>query len=127
MEQAERIRTYAELLMRVEEHVHSFKAGQTVFDAGQEGSEMYVVRSGSVELRSGGRVLETVGEAGILGEMALVDSRPRSASAVAVSDSELVVIDEERFKLLVQRVPGFALEVMRIMAERLRRITHRDE
>ncbi len=117
----QQVRTYVELLMQLEEDSRSFAEGETVFEAGQPGNEMYVVRSGTVELRAGDHVLESVGRAGILGEMALVDDQPRSASAVAASPCELVVIDEERFKLLVQRVPGFALEMMRVMAARLRR------
>jgi CRP/FNR family transcriptional regulator, cyclic AMP receptor protein len=117
----QQVRTYVELLMQLEEDSRSFAAGETVFEAGQPGTEMYVVRSGTVELRAGERVLETVGRGGILGEMALVDDQPRSASAVAAAPCELVVIDEERFQLLVQRVPGFALEMMRVMAARLRR------
>jgi len=117
----EQVRTYLELLMRTEDRPTPFEAGQVVFEEGQPGKEMYVVQSGSVELRAGGRVLETVTEGGILGEMALVDREPRSATAVATSDCRLVPIDEERFGLLVQRVPGFALEVMRVMAQRIRR------
>ncbi|MCU0242044.1 MAG: cyclic nucleotide-binding domain-containing protein [Vicinamibacteria bacterium] len=123
----QKVRTYVELLMRLEDKTVTKKAGETIFEAGQPGTEMYVVRSGTVELRVGEHALERVGEAGILGEMALVDQKPRSASAVAVSDCELVKVDEERFMQLVQHVPGFALEVMRVMAQRLRRTTQKTD
>jgi len=121
----EQVRTYLELLMRTEDRPTPFEAGQVIFEEGQPGNEMYVVQSGSVELRAGGQVLETVGEGGILGEMALVDREPRSATAVAASDCRLVPIDEQHFGLLVQRVPGFALEVMRVMAQRIRKANPR--
>ncbi len=118
----EQVRTYLELLMKTEDRPAVFEAGQVVFEEGQPGDAMYVVQSGSVELRAGQRLLETVGIGGVLGELALVDEEPRSASAVAVEASRLVAIDRERFMLLVKKVPGFALEVMRIMSRRLRRV-----
>jgi CRP-like cAMP-binding protein len=117
----DQVRTYLELLMKTEDKPTPVEAGKMIFEQGQPGKQMYLVQSGSVELRVEGRVLETVGEGGVLGEMALVDREPRSATAVATADSLLVEIDEERFRLLVQRVPGFALEVMRVMAQRIRR------
>ncbi len=119
----EQVRTYVELLMRTEDHLTAFKAGQVIFEEGQSGNEMFLVKSGVVELRKGDTVVETVSQGGILGEMALVDQEPRSATAVAAADCELVAIDEKKFKLLVKGVPGFALEVMRIMAQRIRRAT----
>ncbi len=117
----DQVRTYLELLMKTEDKPTPAEAGKVIFEEGQPGKQMYLVQSGSVELRAAGRVLETVGEGGVLGEMALVDREPRSATAVAATDSQLVEIDEERFRLLVQRVPGFALEVMRVMAQRIRK------
>ena len=57
----------------------------------------------------------------ILGELALVDPAPRSATAVAGPDCTLVRVDREAFDDLVRRVPGLALEVMKVMARRLRR------
>jgi CRP/FNR family transcriptional regulator, cyclic AMP receptor protein len=122
----EQVRTYLELLMKTEDRPAVFEAGQVVFEAGQPGDKMYVVQSGSVELRSGERLLETVGVGGVLGELALVDQEPRSATAVAVEPSRLVAIDQEYFMLLVKKVPGFALEVMRIMSRRLRRVNPSD-
>ncbi len=117
------VRTYVELLMRTEDHFSLFEKGQVIFEEGQHGGEMFLVRSGVVELRRGDSVLETVTQGGFLGELALVEQEPRSATAVAMADCQLVVIDEKKFKLLVKGVPGFALEVMRSMAQRIRRAT----
>jgi len=113
-------RSYFELLSK-DEHRVAFAAGKAIFEAGQPGVEMYIVTAGSVELRSEGRLLETLGPGGVFGEMALVDDGPRAASAVAKSDCELVPIDEKRFEFLLGRMPFFALEVMKVMARRLRR------
>jgi CRP-like cAMP-binding protein len=84
---------------------------------------MYVVRSGSVVMRAGNKLLETIDAGGIFGEMSLIDDSPRSATVIALTDCELVVIDRERFEAYLRRIPGFAIEVMRVMAERLRRRT----
>lgn len=113
-------RSYFELLSKDENRVQ-VPAGKAVFEAGQPGTEMYIVTSGRVELRAEGKLLETLEAGAVFGEMALVDDEPRSASAVAVVDSELVPIDEKRFEFLMGRMPFFALEVMRVMARRLRR------
>ena len=57
----------------------------------------------------------------MFGEMALVDSEPRSAEAVARTDCKLVPINKKRFAFLVTETPFFALEVMQVMANRLRK------
>ena len=100
-------------------------AGQTIFREGDAGDQMFVVKEGEVEIVVQGRVVETIGPGGIFGEMALIDHQPRSGSAVAKVDSQLVRVDERRFQSLVERTPFFALEVMRIMAHRLRRMNAR--
>ena len=97
--------------------------GSVLFETGAPGDLLYVVLSGKVEIRIGGKVVETVGEGGIVGEMALIDKSPRSGDAVAVSESVVVSIDQRRCLFLVQQTPFFALNVMRVMAERLRRRT----
>ena len=100
-------------------------AGQAIFREGDPGDVMFVVKEGDVDIVVHGTVVDTVGPGGIFGEMALIDHQPRSASAVATVDSQLVRIDERRFQYLVERTPHFALEVMRIMAHRLRRMDAR--
>ena len=54
--------------------------------------------------------------------MALIDNEPRSATAIAVTDTELVPVSEKQFLFLVSQTPHFALNVMRVLAERLRKI-----
>ena len=81
---------------------------------------MYLVTEGVVDLFCKGRVLATLGKGDIFGEMALVDYLPRSATAVAKTDCELVRIEEKDFNQLVQENPPFALSVMRVLVKRLR-------
>jgi CRP-like cAMP-binding protein len=100
----------------------SFRAGETIFRKGEPRTSMFVVNEGEIEIRIGERVVEVVGPAGIFGEMAMIDGAPRTAAAVARSDCKLVPIDEKRFQFLVQQTPYFAIEVMRVLAGRLRRV-----
>ena len=94
--------------------------GGVIFIKGDRGTVAYMVRSGKVEIREGGRVVEAMTRGEIFGEMALIDSEPRSASAVAVGPTELAVIDKAAFHKLVRDDPDFALAVMRLMSRRLR-------
>ena len=91
-----------------------------IFAEGQPGDVMYVVKDGEVDVLIHNQVVETIGPGDVLGEMALIDQQPRSATAVARTDCQLVSINEARFKYLVQQTPYFAIEVMRVMARRLR-------
>jgi len=102
-----------------------FSAGQTIFSEGQAGDVMYIVKEGEVDIVVHGKTVETIRSGDIVGEMALIDRHPRSASAVARTDCQLVPIDEKRFTFLVQQTPYFALEVMRVMARRLRQMDSR--
>jgi CRP-like cAMP-binding protein len=117
------VKTYLEALMTLDEAPLKLDPGQLIFSEGDAGHEAFIVRTGSVELRIGESFLETVEQGGIFGELALVDPAPRSATAVAGPDCTLVLVDEASFNDLVRRVPGLALEVMKVMARRLRR-TH---
>jgi CRP-like cAMP-binding protein len=105
--------------------VECFSAGQAIFTEGQPGQMMYVVNEGEVEVLIRDKVVETVGPGGILGEMALIEDKPRSATAIAKTDVKVVPIDERRFTFLVQQTPFFSLQVMRVLADRLRRMNAR--
>lgn len=99
-----------------------FPAGHKFFGVGDHGEDMYVVESGEVEIALRGKVLETVQEGGIFGELALIDHRERSADVIAKTDVNVGVIHPKKFVELVRNHPTFALEVMTIMAHRLRRL-----
>jgi CRP/FNR family cyclic AMP-dependent transcriptional regulator len=97
-------------------------AGATVFEAGDPGDAMYVVLEGELELYIGETKVDTLGPGDIFGEMALIDHAPRAASAVAKTLCKLVPVSEQRFLLLVQQTPRFSLQIMKVMAERLRKL-----
>jgi CRP/FNR family cyclic AMP-dependent transcriptional regulator len=99
---------------------HSAKAGEVIFKEGDEAHQLFVIKSGEVAIRSGNRTLAELSTNHIFGEMALIDDAPRSATAVAKTDVELVPISEKQFLFLVSQTPFFALKVMRVLARRLR-------
>lgn len=98
----------------------SFSSGQNIFTEGDTGDTMYMVLEGSIDLLVHDRIVEKLGPGGVLGEMALLEPAPRSATAVARTDCKVVPVNQQRFNLLVQHTPDFALQIMRVMADRLR-------
>lgn len=97
-------------------------AGDTLFAEGEAGDSLYVVVSGTADVLIRGKVIETAETGAILGEMAIIDNSPRSATVVAREDCSLIAINASRFTALTREVPDFALHVMRAMADRLRRV-----
>jgi CRP/FNR family cyclic AMP-dependent transcriptional regulator len=102
-------------------NMQEFQAGATIFAEGTPGDVMYVVLEGEVEVRVGSAVVAVVGPGEIVGEMALIDAHARSATTVARSACRLALVNEQRFLYMVQETPFFALHVMRVLADRLRR------
>ena len=90
-------------LFRGEEGSKVYEPGDTVFTSGETGEHMFVVLKGKIDIKIGDRVVETVEPGGIFGELAMVD--------------------KQRFTFLVQSHPFFALYVLKLLAERLRRYT----
>lgn len=109
--------------LKNEPEVRSYRAGDVIFSEGDAGAHMYAVLDGEVEIRKGRRVLETIGAGGVFGEMCLIEQKPRSAAAVAKSDCRLAAVNQGRFMLLVQQTPFFALQMMQVLSDRLRRHT----
>jgi CRP-like cAMP-binding protein len=97
-----------------------FKAGDVIFRQGDPAQELFIIQSGEVEIRLGNRVLERLPQYSIFGEMALIDNATRSATAIAAGDAKLVPASEKQFLFLISNTPYFALNVMRVMARRLR-------
>src|SRR5262249_46698608 len=83
------------------------KAGDVVFREGDAADEMYVIKTGTIEIRVGNRVLEKLGENTIFGEMALIDSSRRSADAVAVTDATIIPVTEKQFLRMVSQTHRF--------------------
>ncbi len=100
--------------------VEDVAAGEVVFEQGEFGDAMFAILDGSIDIIRDGEVQFTAGEGDVVGEMALIDDAPRSATAQARTPARLVAVDRDRFTFLVQEHPTFALQVMSSMANKLR-------
>ncbi|MEO8587323.1 MAG: cyclic nucleotide-binding domain-containing protein [Acidobacteriota bacterium] len=102
----------------------TYKAGATVITEGESGQEMFVIESGSVEVFRGSGPKEhslSLLEAGdFFGEMVLLDDQPRSASARAATDCQLLAIDATTLDELLRQHPEVAVRMLRLLAGRLR-------
>jgi CRP/FNR family transcriptional regulator, cyclic AMP receptor protein len=98
----------------------TFPAGTVVFNKGDPGSIMYVVQSGVIEMVIGDKVIEVCGPNEAIGFMSMIDSAPRSSTARVKEACELSVIDQRKFRFMVDEVPNFALYIMGAMARRIR-------
>lgn len=105
-----------------------FGKGETIFEEGSLGGEMYAVLEGSVVIARSlpdGREkpLQVLEKGEVFGEMGLLENAPRSASARAGDDgARLMVIDQAKFVYLVSQQPVFALDVMQVLCQRIRRL-----
>ena len=126
IDSAARLRVVSTInLFKHSSDVIEVESGHALFREGEPGETMFVVIEGAVEVTRDGRVIETIGAGEIIGELALIDTGPRSASAITVMPSRLVCVGKQEFTFLVQEHPTFALQVMAVMAERLRRANNR--
>jgi CRP-like cAMP-binding protein len=101
------------------------KAGETLFRKDDASDGFYILMSGSLRIANGNIVYEDLVPGGMVGEMALIDRSPRSATVTALVDSEVVKLDQRRFLFLVQQTPYFSIRVMSVLTQRLRATTQK--
>jgi CRP/FNR family transcriptional regulator, cyclic AMP receptor protein len=97
-----------------------FPAGSIVFNKGDPGSCMYVVQSGVVEILIEDSVVEVSGPNEAIGFMSMIDGARRSATARVKEAVELSIIDQRKFRFMVDEVPNFSIYIMGAMARRIR-------
>jgi CRP-like cAMP-binding protein len=98
----------------------TFSAGSVIFNKGDPGSCMYIVQSGVIEMVIGDKVVEICGPNEAIGFMSMVDGAPRSSTARVKEACELSLIDQRKFRFMVDEVPNFAFYIMGAMARRIR-------
>ena len=102
----------------------SFVAGETIVQRGDDADEMFVIRSGEVEIRREGAdedgIMARLGAGDFFGEMSLLESLPRDADVVALTDVRLLVITQGGLLVRLRRDPTFALEMMHRLSGRVR-------
>jgi CRP/FNR family cyclic AMP-dependent transcriptional regulator len=94
-------------------------AGQVLTREGERGSEFFIVLEGELEVRQGDRVIATHQSGDYLGEIALVDKRPRTATVVARTPVSVEVLNRREFVSLLAEAPEFSEQIMATMARRL--------
>jgi CRP-like cAMP-binding protein len=114
-------------LFRDSKNALNLAAGETLFEQGDAGDTMFAVTVGELSVVLDGREIDTVTPGDLLGEMSLVDGSPRSATARAKVDTEVVPIDREWFGIVVKREPNFALHVLSVAVGRVRRLMNAPE
>jgi CRP-like cAMP-binding protein len=101
----------------------TYPAGTVLFREGDVGNEMYVIHAGRVELtrqfRDTTTVLAVLPPGEFFGEMAIINNRPRSATATVVEDAQLIVIDPRTFEAMIRGKAEIAVRMIRTLAARL--------
>ncbi len=96
-----------------------------MFRQGEAGSSMYVLLEGEAEIFINDVSFEKCASGSIVGEIAVIDQSPRSATVVASTPCVFAVVDRRRFHFLVDETPGFAVAVMQVLSQRLKRCSER--
>jgi len=109
----------------LEDKVVQFDAGDRIFSQGEHGNLMYILLQGAVDITMkvdrGETILKTVSSPNdFFGEMALLDDRPRSASAIATRRTRVIAVDGQTFETMILTNGKFALKIIKVLAERIR-------
>ncbi|MGI8467873.1 MAG: DUF1003 domain-containing protein [Pyrinomonadaceae bacterium] len=104
----------------------ALKENEIIFHAGEPGESLYIVKSGAVELfikdTAGQKIILTVAEKNdLFGELSMLDAKPRSATALTLTETEVFILDRDDLLLLFQKQPDAALNMMAAISAMLRK------
>lgn len=107
-------------------HVRTVPAGKIIFSENDSGEEMFIIIEGEVEISKRtsletSKTLINLKSGDIFGEMAIIEKKPRSATAIATTQSRLLSMDEGLFFSMIENNPDFAVKIVRVLSERIRR------
>jgi CRP/FNR family cyclic AMP-dependent transcriptional regulator len=124
LEHIERLSTYAS--------TRAYARGATIFTKGDPGTSLFAVCSGTIRIAvpsPDGRdaVFNLIGEGEIFGEIALLDGKPRTADATAMTDCELMLIDRRDFVGVLESQPETALKLIEVLCARVRKTSQQVE
>jgi len=95
------------------------EAGEVIFAEGEAGDALYVVLDGRVRVHGEEKVIAELGERECFGEMSILDSGPRSATATAIEDTSLIKITRDDFQEILSEKPEIAIGVIKVLSRRL--------
>ena len=110
---------------------HSFKKGEVIIREGTRDGRLFVIVSGKVEIIKDlygpkKESLRIFGENSYFGEMALIDDYIRTASVVAVEDTDVLTLDQWNIREEIQKYPSIAIELLQTLGRRIRALEQRD-
>lgn len=112
----------------VKDSVIEVAAGETIFNEGDLGTEMFIILEGAVDIvkhiKGETHLLSRLDKGDFFGEMGVLESAPRSADAIASSDVKLLAINGSRFDEMIRKTPEIAIRIIRKYAKRLRDANH---
>jgi CRP-like cAMP-binding protein len=94
-------------------------AGKVLTREGDSGREFFVLVDGAAEVRRKGRKVRTMDSGDFFGEIALISSRPRTATVTATAPARLLVVTDRAFRELMQKMPSIQMKVLTALADRL--------
>jgi CRP/FNR family cyclic AMP-dependent transcriptional regulator len=95
-------------------------AGTILTRAGRDGGLMFVILDGQAEVEKDGTVLGRLGPGDVIGELSLIDGKPRSANVRAVTDIRVLELAQDDFRSLVDTSPKFVQSLLRALSLRIR-------
>ena len=98
----------------------SFKAGDAIVKQGDKGIAFYLILDGEAEVRSDGKVVDTLSRGDYFGDMALIDREPRSADVIAIEPTKCFVMSDWDFQGFVKTHPDVVWNLLQVQTKRLR-------
>ena len=115
----------------LEQYVYEYEPGTVLFREGDPGREMYVIQSGRVEISreisQRHQVLAVLQAGEFFGEMAIINGRPRSATATVREKARLLVIDDHTFESMLRRKAEIGVRLIKVLAARLEKANQQVE
>ena len=96
------------------------KAGDVILKEGEESTDAYIILDGEIDVIKNNKVIATLQENALFGEIGLVDQRPRTATCVAKTRCTLGTVTREHFTTLLKNRPKAVIPILKLVAERMR-------
>ncbi len=100
-------------------------AGTVICEEGHGGRELYFIVKGEAKVEKGGNEVARLGAGNHFGELSLLDQQPRSASVIALTPMDLIVLPAREFASVLEEIPSLAIRLLEVMSLRLRQADER--
>lgn len=98
----------------------SFPAQYTIVKQGEEGRSLYILTAGQVQVHMGTRELAILKRGACFGEMAVLDTEPRSASVTTLEPSDCLMLTQQQLYEAIEETPSIAVNIIRLLSRRIR-------